>query len=351
MSNEKWHNKILAFGKRLLARYRRGQELQRLRLQQRRQDIIEYTEQSMRLNESQRHYVDDVTAHCLRDITSIEGRNDVSPHAGEWLSQWRTRVGVHHEYLALAQHLQVRFQRRYTQLKQEKREAEERAKERRYEQYRDWLSQNPTIVERFLEVTDRKVSMLDDYGDEKWDVLPKEIRTCLLKFAKTENDGGATENKLKDALKNGYDWFVPEKYRWLKAHLESEFREFHKKRACTTTEPEFEELSGAEFETYLARLLKQNGFENVRGTAATGDQGADLLATKANRNIVIQAKRYRGAVGNKAVQEVVAAVKFYSADEGWVITSGTFTASAKALAQANNVRLIDGYGLRNGLLS
>jgi HJR/Mrr/RecB family endonuclease len=70
--------------------------------------------------------------------------------------------------------------------------------------------------------------------------------------------------------------------------------------------------------------LKQNGFGNIRGTAATADQGADLIATKANRTIVIQAKRYRGAVGNKAVQEAAAAVKFYSADEGWVITSGTF---------------------------
>jgi HJR/Mrr/RecB family endonuclease len=47
----------------------------------------------------------------------------------------------------------------------------------------------------------------------------------------------------------------------------------------------------------------------------------------------------------------VAAVKFYSADEAWVITIGTFTASAKALAQANNVKLVDGYGLRNGSLS
>jgi restriction system protein len=143
---------------------------------------------------------------------------------------------------------------------------------------------------------------------------------------------------------------VPEKYQWLRAQLESAFREFHVQRACNAAEPEFEELSGTEFETYLARLLKQHGFENIRGTAASGDQGADLLATKANRTIVIQAKRYRGAVGNKAVQEVVAAVKFYSADEGWVITSGTFTPSAKALAQANGVRLVDGYALRNDLL-
>jgi len=116
-------------------------------------------------------------------------------------------------------------------------------------------------VDRFLEVADRKVSLLDDYGDEKWDALPKEIQTCLLKFAQNENDGCTTENAIKEALKNGYDWMVPEKYQWLKTHLESEFREYHEKRSRSASEPEFEELSGTEFETYLARLLKQDGFE------------------------------------------------------------------------------------------
>ncbi len=351
MPSENWLRKVLRYGKRVVAAYRRIQENKHRLLQQQHRDIIERTEQSMRLNDSQRHYVDDLTAQCLRDIAVREGRSDAAPRTGEWLWKWRTRTGIQREYLELAQYLQGRFQKRYAELREKKHEAEQHAKERRYEQYKEWLSQNRRIVDRFLEVADRKVSLLDDYGDEKWAALPKEIQICLLKFAQNENDDGATENAIKDALKNGYDWMVPEKYQWLKAHLESEFREFHEKRACNTAEPEFEELSGTEFETYLARLLKQNGFENVRGTAATGDQGADLLATKANRTIVIQAKRYRGSVGNKAVQEVVAAVKFYSADEGWVITSGTFTASAKALAQANSVRLIDGYVLRNGSLS
>jgi hypothetical protein len=264
--------------------------------------------------------------------------------------KWRSKTKIAPEYLALADYLKERFQNRHAELRQSKQETERLAKERRYEQYREWLLQNRRLVDRFLEIADRKVSLLDDYGDERWDALPKEIQTCLLKFAKTEDDGGVTENAIRDALKNGYEWMVPEKYQWLRAQLESEFREFHEQRSHNAAEPEFAELSGAEFETYLARLLKQNGFEDIRGTAITGDQGADLLATKGNRSIVIQAKRYRGAVGNKAVQEVVAAVKFYSADEGWVITSGTFTPSARALAQANGVRLIDGYALRSGSL-
>ncbi len=243
-------------------------------------------------------------------------------------------------------------QHRYAEL----RKREENKREPEHEEYEQWLSRHQGLVKKFLEVADRKVSTLDDYGDENWDALPKEIQRCLLKIAHTEQASNVTEKTLKDAWEKGYDWALKDwmvlpKYKWINARLESEFRKFHNRRAqAQNAEPEFDEFSGTEFETYIARLLKQNGFENIRGTAGSGDQGGYLLATKADRTIVIQAKRYRGSVGNKAVQEVVAAVKFYSADEGWVVTNSTFTASAKALANANSVRLIDGYELRNGSL-
>jgi restriction system protein len=47
-------------------------------------------------------------------------------------------------------------------------------------------------------------------------------------------------------------------------------------------------------------------------------------------------------VGNKAVQEVVGAIPFYGGTEGCVVTNSTFTPAARALAQKNNIRLIDG---------
>jgi len=130
----------------------------------------------MRLNESQRHYVDDVTAQCLRDIATKEGRSDVAPRAEEWLWKWRTKTGVQREYFELAQYLQGRFQNRYAELRQEKQKADQRAKERRYEDYKEWLSQNRRLVDRFLDVADRKVSLLDEYGDEKWELFRKRFR-------------------------------------------------------------------------------------------------------------------------------------------------------------------------------
>ena len=106
----------------------------------------------------------------------------------------------------------------------------------------------------------------------------------------------------------------------LRSNLVSEFRSHHDSRKHNSSVEEFESLTGAEFETYLAKVLREHGFEDVGGTPPTGDQGADLIARRDGHAIVMQAKRYRGFVGNRAVQEVAGAVNFYGVDEGWVIS-------------------------------
>ncbi len=69
-------------------------------------------------------------------------------------------------------------------------------------------------------------------------------------------------------------------------------------------------------------------------------QGADLIAKKDGKTIIIQAKRYQGAVGNKAVQEVISALAYFGGDEGWVVTNSSFTRSARSLAKKANIRLV-----------
>jgi restriction system protein len=75
-----------------------------------------------------------------------------------------------------------------------------------------------------------------------------------------------------------------------------------------------------------------------------------LIAKRNGKTILIQAKRYQSAVGNKAVQEVIGAVAYYRGDEGWVVTNSSFTPSAKALAQRSKIKLVDGEKLRQGRL-
>ena len=103
---------------------------------------------------------------------------------------------------------------------------------------------------------------------------------------------------------------------------------------------EIDMMSGYEFENFLKKLFTCMGY-TVEKTKMSGDQGADLIISKRGKRIVVQAKRYKGKVGNKAIQETVAAVNYYKADKGMVITNSYFTQAAVRLAKANNIELVD----------
>lgn len=103
--------------------------------------------------------------------------------------------------------------------------------------------------------------------------------------------------------------------------------------------------TGLEFENYLKNLFKKLGY-NVEMTKASGDQGADLIISKEGVKTAVQAKFYSSKVGNKAVQEVVSAIKYYNVDYGMVVTNNYYTSSAIDLAYANNITLIDGDNLK-----
>lgn len=107
---------------------------------------------------------------------------------------------------------------------------------------------------------------------------------------------------------------------------------------------EIDKMTGIQFEEYLGTLFKHEGY-HVTYTPTTGDYGADLILKKNHKVIVVQAKRYKQAVGIKAVQEVIPAKKMYQATEAWVITNNTYTKQARLLAKKNHVRMIDRDGL------
>lgn len=105
-------------------------------------------------------------------------------------------------------------------------------------------------------------------------------------------------------------------------------------------------MNGFEFEEFLSLLFRVLGYD-VKETKKTGDQGADLFVEKFGKKIVIQAKNYSGNVGNSAVQQALSAKTFYSCDDAMVVTNSYFTKSAKELASASSVKLVD----RNNLIS
>lgn len=140
---------------------------------------------------------------------------------------------------------------------------------------------------------------------------------------------------------------MPEEYKTLSTFLDTSFRDYHQNHGNRRSSETASKMSGIDFETFLVKLLRENGFSDITGTPVIGDQGADLIAKRNGKKIIIQAKCYEGAVGNKAVQEVAAAVRFYGGDEGWVMTNSTFTKSAKELAQKTGIKLFDGRDLEH----
>lgn len=97
---------------------------------------------------------------------------------------------------------------------------------------------------------------------------------------------------------------------------------------------------GIEFEQKCIAKLREIGFENVSGTPNT-DYGADIIAYRQNVKYIFQCKYVKVKQGVEAVQEIMTARYFYSADKCAVISHSGFTRQAYNLAKPNLVSLID----------
>lgn len=236
------------------------------------------------------------------------------------------------------------------------------------------FNEHQDLVQKFLEIAERRTSVLDDYGQESRGKLPQEMLRCMVKIGERER---VPEHLLRKwwnqhraAFVDEADFLVsgsrnPERvFVCLSLLLMNAFESHHSaglrlaENAAENAGPGnpntvqwtpegLNELSGSDFEVYVANRLKKAGFDDIRGTPTVGDQGVDLLARRGGRLAAIQVKRKAGTVGNSAVQEVVAGRQFYDADEAWVVTNSRFSLSAMALAQKTGVRLVDGDELRS----
>ncbi len=100
-----------------------------------------------------------------------------------------------------------------------------------------------------------------------------------------------------------------------------------------------EGMSPSDYERHCAALLTSLGWV-VRVTKGSGDQGADVIAEKDGVRIVLQCKKHSKPVGNKAVQEALAAMKFEDAEIAAVVSNARFTPAAQALAHRSGVALL-----------
>lgn len=109
-----------------------------------------------------------------------------------------------------------------------------------------------------------------------------------------------------------------------------------------------EAFSPAQFERLAPRLLREADFESVTVTGRTGDEGIDGIGIYRlgllSFPVYFQCKRYKGSVGAGEVRDFRGALQGRG-EKGLLITTGAFTAAAKAEASrdgATPVDLIDG---------
>lgn len=111
-----------------------------------------------------------------------------------------------------------------------------------------------------------------------------------------------------------------------------------------------DKMEGIEFEHYVAKLLKHQGFQ-TEVTSGSGDFGVDIVASKPPLKYAVQVKRYSKNVSRGAVSDAVGGKEHYSCNAAMVVTNASFTAKAQELAQSNKCRLVDRAELRKWIIS
>jgi len=98
-------------------------------------------------------------------------------------------------------------------------------------------------------------------------------------------------------------------------------------------------LTGHDYEHYVASIFNKYKWCS-RITKNSGDQGADIIASKDKLTIVVQCKYYSSPVGNKSVQEIYSAKGYYDGDLACVVTNHSYTSAAKSAAAKLGVILL-----------
>ncbi|MCD8354657.1 MAG: restriction endonuclease [Clostridiales bacterium] len=98
--------------------------------------------------------------------------------------------------------------------------------------------------------------------------------------------------------------------------------------------------TGQDYELFVERYLRGQGFRQIQHTGKTGDLGVDLVARKGLHIYAVQCKFYSQPVDGSAIQQVVAGKACYGCDAALVVTNTTLTPGAWTLAERNHVEVL-----------
>ncbi|MFZ0010107.1 MAG: restriction endonuclease [Steroidobacteraceae bacterium] len=113
---------------------------------------------------------------------------------------------------------------------------------------------------------------------------------------------------------------------------------------------EIRRLSWSQFERLIGEAFRRQGYEVQETGRRSGDGGVDLVLARNRRTYLVQCKHWRAqSVGVTVVRELNGVIAARATAGGFIVTSGSFTAEARAFGASCSVELIDGQQLEEML--
>ena len=105
-------------------------------------------------------------------------------------------------------------------------------------------------------------------------------------------------------------------------------------------------MSWKEFELLCGEAFRRKGYQIEETGLGGADGGIDLILRSREERVLVQCKRWKTfKVGVREVRELFGILAADPADRAIFITSGTYTAEARAFAKGKPLQLIDGHAL------
>jgi len=100
-------------------------------------------------------------------------------------------------------------------------------------------------------------------------------------------------------------------------------------------------LTGKQFEELIGSLFARDGY-TVRHCGGSGDDGIDLVLQMGQTKDVVQCKRWKSDIGSPVVRDFYGALMHAGARHGFIITTASFSPSARNFAVGKPITLLPG---------
>ncbi|MCP1642994.1 restriction system protein [Pseudomonas citronellolis] len=106
-------------------------------------------------------------------------------------------------------------------------------------------------------------------------------------------------------------------------------------------------ISWREFEQLVGETFRRKGFTVIEKGGNGPDGGVDLVLHLGTDKYLVQCKQWKAInVGVTVIREFFGVMAAEGAAGGFIVTSGRYTAEAKAFAEGRNIQLVDGVLLK-----